>query len=423
MSRRAALARLSVLMATVFVEMVGFLVVLPLLPFYATRLGGDALAVGLMVSAFAVAQLATAPLWGRLSDRAGRRPTILGGLVVSVAAHLLFALACSERAAAALAPEGLLGILFLSRLVQGAGSGTTGVVQAYVSDSVAPTERAKALGWLTAAASAGVMLGPLVGSLAATAGPAVPGLVAAGLCLANAAFGSRYLAEPGGTAARAAAAAAGEAAPPRRSVRRMMAAVVTHPLRPASALILIYAVGMMAFMAMNAVLALFLQARFGVTERSIGWFYTYVGGVSLVMRSLVLGPAVERFGEARVLRLGLTSLAAGFALLPLAPGLGSLALAVLLVPVGTALLFPVTSSLVSRVAATGEVGQTMGVQQAFGGIARMVGPMWAGAAFQHLSPAAPFWISSALALVLLPYAVRCARGPALPDGALPPEPV
>src|SRR5690606_8145664 len=104
--------------------------------------------------------------------------------------------ACSERAAAALAPQGLLGILFLSRLVQGAGSGTTGVVQAYVSDSVPPTERAKALGWLTAAASAGVMLGPLVGSLAATLGPAVPGLVAAGLCLANAAFGFRYLAEP-----------------------------------------------------------------------------------------------------------------------------------------------------------------------------------------------------------------------------------
>lgn len=408
MSRRAALARISVLMATVFVEMVGFLVVLPLLPFYATRLGGDALAVGLMVSAFAVAQLATAPLWGRLSDRAGRRPTILGGLVVSVAAHLLFALACSERAAAALAPEGLLGILFLSRLVQGAGSGTTGVVQAYVSDSVPPTERAKALGWLTAAASAGVMLGPLVGSLAATFGPAVPGLVAAGLCLANAAFGFRYLAEP--AKAAPATPAAERSAPPRHSVRRMMAAVVAHPLRPASALVIVYAVGMMAFMAMNAVLALFLQARFGVTERSIGWFYTYVGGVSLVMRSLVLGPAVERFGEARVLRLGLTSLGAGFALLPLAPGLASLALAVLLVPVGTALLFPVTTSLVSRVAAPGEVGQTMGVQQAFGGIARMVGPMWAGAAFQHLSPGAPFWISSALALLLLPYAVRFAKG-------------
>ncbi|HSM50987.1 MAG TPA: MFS transporter [Thermoanaerobaculia bacterium] len=415
MSRRAALARISVLMATVFVEMVGFLVVLPLLPFYATRLGGDALAVGLMVSAFALAQLATAPLWGRLSDRAGRRPTILGGLVVSVAAHLLFALACSERAAAALAPQGLLGILFLSRLVQGAGSGTTGVVQAYVSDSVPPTERAKALGWLTAAASAGVMLGPLVGSLAATLGPAVPGLVAAGLCLANAAFGFRYLAEPAGEGASPASGAAA----PRHPVRRMMAAVVAHPLRPASALILIYAFGMMAFMAMNAVLALFLQARFGVTERSIGWFYTYVGGVSLVMRSLVLGPAIERVGEHRVLRLGLVSLALGFALLPLAPGLPALALVVLLVPVGTALLFPVTTSLVSRVAAPGEVGQTMGVQQAFGGIARMLGPMWAGAAFQHLSPGAPFWISAALALLLLPYAARFARGAETTDATAP----
>jgi len=197
--------------------------------------------------------------------------------------------------------------------------------------------------------------------------------------------------------------------------------VVAQPLRPASALVIVYAVVMMAFMAMNAVLALFLQARFGVTERSIGWFYTYVGGVSLVMRSLVLGPAVECFGEARVLRLGLTSLAAGFALLPFAPGLATLALVVLLVPIGTALLFPVTTSLVSRVAAPGEVGQTMGVQQAFGGIARMLGPMWAGAAFQHLSPAAPFWISSALALLLLPYAVLFAKGEA--EEAAPRDPV
>ena len=408
MSRRAALARLSVLMATAFVEMVGFLVVLPLLPFYATRLGGDAIAVGLMVSAFAVAQLATAPLWGRLSDRVGRRPTILGGLLVSVLAHLLFALACSEQAAAVLAPRGLLGILFLSRLVQGMGSGTTGVVQAYVSDSVPPTERAGALGWLTAATSAGVMLGPLVGSLAAARGPAVPGLVAAGLCLVNAAFGFRFLGEPPRPAAPA-------MAPAVRPVWRMMATVVAHPRRAASALILVYAGGMMAYMAMNAVLALFLQARFGITEQTIGYVYTYLGAISLVMRGLVLGPAVARWSEVRVLRLGLTTLGLGFALLPFVPGLGLLAVVVILIPIGTALLFPVTTSLVSRVAGAGEVGQTLGVQQAFGGIARMVGPMWGGAAFQHLSPGAPFWLSAALAAALLFYAVRFARLAPEPD--------
>lgn len=416
MSDRAALGRLSFLMATCFVDMLGFLMVLPLLPFYATRLGADAVVVGLMVSAFAVAQLATAPLWGRLSDRVGRRPTILGGLVVSTLAYLLFALACAERATALLAPGTLLAVLFVSRLVQGAGTGTTGVVQAYVSDSVPPEERAKALGWLTAATSAGVMIGPAIGSLAATLGPAAPGLVAAGLCVANVTFGFFWLPEP-----RRAAPASGEAVA-RRSVRRMMMAVLAHPGRPAPSLIWIYALGMMAFMAMNAVLALFLQHRFGVTEKSIGYFYTYVGAVSLVMRSVVLGPAVTRFGEPRVMRLGILALALGFALMPLAPGIPVFAVVVVLIPVGTALLFPSTTSLVSRVAERGEVGQTMGVQQAFGGVARMVGPMWAGAAFQHLSPASPFWISAALAAGLWLFATRLKRTPELAAGAPGPAP-
>lgn len=168
---------------------------------------------------------------------------------------------------------------------------------------------------------------------------------------------------------------------------------------------------MMAFMAMNAVLALYLQHRFGVTEKSIGYFYTFVGAVSLVMRSLVLGPAVARFGEPRVLQLGILSLALGFALMPLAPSIPLFGVVVVLIPVGTALLFPSTTSLVSRVADREEVGQTMGVQQAFGGIARMVGPMWAGAAFEHLAPSAPFWISALLSAGLWVFAVRISRQP------------
>ena len=268
-------------------------------------------------------------------------------------------------------------------------------MQAYVSDSVGPLERAKALGWITAATSAGVMIGPAIGSIAAGFGPAAPGLFAAALCVANAAFGFHRLPESHDAARRA-------AAPPQAkgAVRRQMASVVSHPLRPVSALIWIYAVGMMAFMAMNGILALYLQDRFAVTEHSIGYFYTFFGTVSLVMRSVVLGPTVRRFGESRVLRLGLLSLVVGYVLMPLAPSIPTFAIVVMLIPIGTALLFPSTTSLVSRYASKDELGQTMGVQQAFGGVARMVGPIWAGAVFQHVSPAAPFWLSAALVAVL-----------------------
>jgi len=198
-------------------------------------------------------------------------------------------------------------------------------------------------------------------------------------------------------------------------MRRAMLRVLSDPGRPAARLIWIYSIGMMAFMAMNGVLALFLQARFAVTERSIGYFYTYVGTISLVMRSLILGPVVKRLGEARVLRLGIGTMTVGYALLPFAPTVPVFAAVVLLMPIGTALLFPSTTSLVSRFADPGELGATMGVQQAYGGIARLSGPIWAGIAFQHLGPGAPFWISSVLIVATFGFAAGLGAAPVSPE--------
>lgn len=399
-SDRASLGRLWALMLTVFVDMVGFLVILPLMPFYATRLGASPFLVGVLVSIFAVAQLATAPLWGRLSDHRGRRPMLMLGVTISAASYLLFAAACSEWAMARMAPGWLLALLCVSRFVQGAGGATTGVVQAYVADAIVPEDRAKALGWITAATSAGVMLGPALGSLAAHLGPAAPGLAATLLCLVNLVFVRGWLPESSSAESRARAAAT-----PRGSLARRMTEVLAAPLRPVARLIWVYAVGMMAFMAINGILALYLQARFAMTEKTIGYVYTYVGTVSLVMRSVVLGPAVRRFGERGVMRLGLGALAAGYALQPLAPSLATFGLAILFIPVGTALLFPATTSLVSRYADAHDLGATMGVQQAYGGVARLLGPLWAGAVYQAFGAGSPFWLSAGLGLATLVFAL------------------
>ena len=201
---------------------------------------------------------------------------------------------------------------------------------------------------------------------------------------------------------------------PGHSLRRRMAQVALHPGRPVARLIWVYAVGMLAFMAMNAVLALFLQQRFGMTDKNIWWVYTFVGAVSVVMRSLLLGPAVRWAGERGVMKLGLVSLAAGFALQPLTNSLWTYGAAILLIPIGTALLFPATTSLVTRYAERHELGATMGVQQAYGGVARLIGPLWAGAAFQLLGVGAPFWISSALAAATLLYALGLEPPPRAP---------
>jgi len=399
-SERVTLGRLWALMATVFVDMVGFLMILPLLPFYATRLGASAFVVGLMISAYAVAQLATAPAWGRLSDGHGRRPMLMLGVVIAASAHAVFGLACSDWAISRFDSRGLIALLFLSRFVQGAGGASTAVVQAYIGDAIVPAERAKALGWITAATSAGVMIGPALGSAVSNLGPAAPGFVAAALCLVNLLFVQRFLPESASDESRHEARNA-----PRGSLTARMLVVLGHPTRPVSRLILVYGVAMMAFMAINAVLALFLQARFGFTDRSIGYVYTGVGAVSLVMRSLVLGPAVRRFGERGTLRVGLAALALGFALQPLAPSFALFAAGLFLIPIGTALLFPATTSLVSRYSERHELGVTMGVQQGYGGVARFAGPIWAGAAFQYLGVGAPFFLSAALVVGTLVFAL------------------
>src|SRR2546423_3724428 len=162
-------AKLFALMATAFVDMLGLLMIIPLLPFYVKTLGGSGidvlgmhfgigLIIGFIVTAYTIAQLLSAPMWGRFSDRVGRRPTLLIALGASAIAYLIFGFAHS------------LLLLFLSRIVQGAGGGTVGVIQAYVADSTDPKDRARALGWLSATTNLGVALGPVLGSFAIAIG-------------------------------------------------------------------------------------------------------------------------------------------------------------------------------------------------------------------------------------------------------------
>lgn len=367
--------RLAVLIAVNFVDMLGFMMVLPLLPFYALKLRATAETIGWLIASFSIAQLLAAPLWGRVSDRYGRRPALLIGLSASAVAYLVFGLASS------------VWLLFLSRLVQGAGGGTTGVAQAYVADTVEPADRARALGWLSAATSAGVMVGPAIGSFAAHFGQAAPGMLAAALCLINVFFAWRWL--PESYQKRT-----GEAARARRPPWHPAWLALRHPGTAIGRLLWIYGVGMLAFASMTSVLALYLGAEFGITEKTIGYIFLYVGILSFVMRSLLLGPIVDRIGETWAMRIGTVLLVLGLALYPLPRDLWTLALVIPLVPIGTALLFPATTSLMSRAADPRELGTTMGVAQTFAGLARVAAPILATVTFQRLGHGWPFYVAA-----------------------------
>ena len=397
------LSRLWVLMVTAFVDMIGFALVMPLLPFYALRFGADATTIGFLMSSFAFGQLVTAPLWGRLSDRIGRRPVIITAQGIAAVSFLVFAFANS------------VWLLFACRFLQGVGAGSLGTVSAFVSDAVEPKQRAEALGWITACTSAGVMVGPAIGSLTVGFSQAAPGVIAAFMSLLNMIFAFYWLREakaPPQDEARE------KTRPP---IRGQLLAVIGHPLRRVHSLIWIYTAGMMAFMAMTGIMALYLEHAFGITEKTIGYFYVAVGAVSVVMRGLILGKLVKRLGEVRVLRLGALSLGLGMFGVTLASNAWFFALALVLVPTGTALLFPCTTSLVTRYAKSDEVGQTVGVQQAFGGMSRLLAPIWAGIVFEQVGVREPFWIGGSVVLLTALVALRLSPGEAPPAEGVPEE--
>ena len=396
---RVANAKLAVLIVTNFVDMVGLLMIIPLMPFYAREMGGGALIVAILMGAFTAAQLISAPIWGRFSDRYGRRPALLVGLTADGIAYLVSAFANN------------IWLLLLSRLVQGAGGGTVGVIQAYVADSVEPQNRAKALGWLSAATNVGVAIGPALGSAALKFGPRGPGIAAATLCAINIFFAWRFLQES------RVPTEAHEKKP--GTPRAAIAHVLTHPNEPAPRLIWIYAIAMGAFSGLMAILALFLADQFGVGKDRIWIFYTYVGTISVITRAGILGRMVDRYGEAYLSRIGLAMLATGLATLPLSRGYVSLAISVALVPLGTAFTFPCVTSMLSRVISSRERGLYMGVQQTFGGLARVVVPLWAGFSYDHFGRSIPMFTSAALVLatIALGYGIDDGRKAELPISA------
>jgi multidrug resistance protein len=377
--------KLTVLMVTAFVDMLGLIIVFPLLPFFATRLGANAAMVGALVAAFSVAQLLSAPAWGWLSDRYGRRPAILVGLLFSAAAYVIFAFA------------GSLWLLFLSRIIQGLGGGTIAVVQAYVTDITEGKDRAKALGWLSAVTSLGAVVGPALGSLLIrVGGHTAPGLGSATLCVLVSVFAWRYLRESRTTTAQQRALTM-----PHRSGVDAIRSVLAHPKEPASRLIWIYAIAIGAFYGTTPLLPLILSERLGINEQNVGYFVMYLGGIGVIVRTGVLGRMIEWLGEARLARLGLVCLAAGLALVARITSYPTMLVSMTLMPLGTAFIFPCVTAMLSRVVPQTERGLYMGVQHTFGGISRVAFPLLAGYATDVMGMGIPYLFAGAMVIASL----------------------
>ncbi len=391
--------RLALLCGAVLIDMIGFGIVLPLLPFYAESFHATPSDVTLLIASFSAMQLAAAPLWGRLSDARGRKPILLLELMISAVAYALFAMADS------------LLVLFASRLLAGAAGGTVAVAQAYVADTTTKQERARGLGIIGAAAGLGVMIGPAIGGVFSRFGMGAPGWVAAALCLVDAIAILFLLPESRVTRD-------GTGAPRKRKTLTTSEWAQSLTTQPLALLLVVYFMSISSFAAMTSTLALYVERAFAMNAQEMGWVLTASGGVTVVVRGILLGSLVARFGEATTARIGAVSLALALLLVPLIPGKWWLASVVLFYAGGAGTLFPSLASLVSRATHADVQGAILGGSQMIGGLGRVIGPLWAGVVFERIGIGAPFVVGSAIVFAA---AVLALRIPAAVDDS-PPAP-
>jgi len=378
---------------TVFIDITGFGLVLPLLPFWALHLGANPFGVGMILTSYALAQFIFTPVLGSLSDRFGRRPVIIASLVIEALSLAFSAIAWT------------LPILLLARFIGGVGASNIGSAQAVVADTTPPEGRARGMGLIGASIGLGFVIGPAIGGVLAVAGSTVPFWVAAAVALINAALVFRFLPETHTRRATSAPARTGGA-----SILTGWNRAVRSPA--VARLVAINLLFTLAFTAMEAVFPLFTEHNFGWKEVQNGYIFTYVGVIIVIMQGGLVGRLVKRYGEQALLRFGLVALAAGLLLMPFGTTLGVLLIATGILSVGDGAVTPTSSALISFAAPADAQGETLGVAQGAGGLGRVLGPIAAGALFTWPGPAAPFVAGGLLSLVALVVAL-----PHLPRGA------
>ncbi len=364
----------------VLVDITGFGLILPLLPFWAEKLGANPFEVGLILTVYALAQFLFTPVLGMLSDRFGRRPVILVSLLIEALGFALTALA------------GTLPLLLVARFVGGLGASNIGSAQAVVADVTAPKDRARGMGMVGAAIGVGFVVGPAFGGVLASFGSTVPFWAAFGVALVNAALVLWLLPETRGQRAASA----------QPAKRFALFAGWQRALRtPAIArLIVVNLFFTLAFTAMEAVFPLFTQRVFGWQATQNGYLFTYVGVIIVIMQGGLVGQLVRRFGERGVQIAGLALLAVGLALLPFSGTLAVMLVALALLSIGDGAVTPTNNALLSLAAPADAQGETLGLSQGMAGLGRMVGPLLAGWLF-GVGIGLPFFVAAALALVAL----------------------
>lgn len=374
---------IAILFLTMFIVMVGFGVIMPILPFYAENMGASATDLGLLFAAYSIIQFIFAPIWGQASDRLGRKPVILVGLIGFSLSFLIFGLATS------------LWMLFAARILGGVlSSAVLPTTMAYVADTTDEQARGGGMGIMGASMGMGVIFGPAIGGFLGELNPSAPFFFSAALALAVFVFALIFLPESLSAAARQEARLNG--------TRSSGLAEVWIAVRGPLGFILILAfLASFASANLEGTFALFSEAHLGFGEAEMGVVFVAMGIVMALTQGLLVGRFINRWGEERMIQLGLLSSAVSFILFLVTFNLPSVVVVMAAMGLGNAALRPAINSLVSKRTPADEQGTMLGVVNSYNSLGRIFGPVAGGLIFDMLGYQWPYIFGAVLFFLIL----------------------
>jgi DHA1 family tetracycline resistance protein-like MFS transporter len=372
----------------VFIDLLGFSVILPLLPFYAETFGATPLVVGLLTATYAAAQLIGAPLLGRLSDRYGRRPILMISIAGNMLGFVLLAVAQN------------LGILFLARALAGLTGGNISVAQAYISDVSEPKDRGKALGLIGAAFGLGFIIGPAVGGILGTFGFWVPATVSAVLSGINLLLVFFWL--PESLTVERRLKLANTSRPP-FTVKAMLQTLKRPFVGPLLHTRFFFG---LAFAMFQSIFALYAQYRLNLDGRQTGYILAYVGVLSAVTQGFLIGKITARFSDTQIILVSTIIMAIGLGAWAFAPNV--IALLIVLIPIAVAggVLNTTINSAMSKAVAPIEIGGILGLAASFESLTRVISPSLGGLMLEKLGTASPGIFGAIILIWLATYVAR-----------------
>ncbi len=377
MTKNLGNSKLFAILFTVFVDLIGFGIIIPLLPFFAKSLGADPTTLGMLVAVFSLMQFLFAPILGRLSDRFGRRPVLLVSLIVGVLGHLMFAL------------SNTIMLLFVSRILAGMAGANLSVAQAYIADTTAAKDRARGMGLVGASFGVGFIIGPVIGGVFSQYGLSVPGFVAAIISLFNFLIAFAMLPE--------------SLTPEHRLARSKLTPTekgfLSSLKNPSiSGLIITFFVVNFAFSNIPVIFPLLGIERFNLEAKDMSIVFIYIGIVQVVIQAGLIGKLVRRFGEERLLMAGILIMATSIFLTSFVNQFLFLIIVSGFTAAGVGLIIPSVPSLVSKKTPESEHGSVLGVVQSAASLGRVLGPLMGGLIYQYGGIQMPFFAASGLML-------------------------